>query len=747
MYDVSPPASFAQRELEILHLLADGLSNREIALKLTISLDTVKWYNKQIFSKLSVSNRTQAAAHAQKLGLLAPGQAGAPAVNVHHNLPAQVTTFVGRQQEAREARRLLSTARLLTLKGPGGIGKTRLALQLGASVLPDFIDGIWFVPCATAGTTDNTLWAIAEALDFQFRQSGEPGEQLLDFLADKHLLLILDNFEHLVDRADFLADILKHAAHIKMLITSRERLRLYGEVVMTLQGLNLPVSSRAEDLRQSESVQLFVERAHAANPGLILENADLLHIARICRLVEGMPLGIELAASWVDTLTLADISREIEHSLDILASELRDVPMGQHSIRAVFDRSWDLLSDQQQLAYQKLAVFQGGFTRKAAEAITGVNLLTLQALVNKSLLRHDPQTGHYAQHELLRHYAAEELVASGESASIRQAHALYFADFMADHWLRMRGSDQQEALLEIEANIDNARAAWHYWIEQKAVEQIHKFLNAFWIIYDIKGWYPAGVELFQQAIGVMEAVATSEAKAGRGWLMAVQGLYQVVNGYEREGFEKARAGFVRARQGVDVLRAQECSAMMVIPLISAIIAACHFNEAHYARQAAQECLAIALANRDDWGAAKARHFLAMMALDEGHYGDAREHALDALSFFEASGDRWSKSILCIEVLGLLETVQRDFHAARQWIQQGLDTAEEVDFTYSRQLAYWQFGYVEVLEQNYGAAARYWQMARNIGDRIFGLKSIIGFCGSSNAGEWGGRRLTSGNTSA
>ena len=737
MYDLSPPPSLTQRELGILQLLKDGLSNREIALKLALSLDTVKWHNKQIFSKLSVSSRTQAVVRAQELGLLVADRASTPAGEVHHNLPAQVTTFVGRQHEVREAHHLLDSARLLTLTGPGGIGKTRLALQMGTGVLSDFVDGVYFVPCAAV---DNVLWAIAESLDFQFRKSGEPRDQLLDFLEDKRLLLIMDNFEHLVDKAEILTDILKHAARTKILITSRERLRLYGEVVLTLHGLTLPAGDRPEDLRQSESVHLFVQRAHAANPGLILESTDLRHIARICRLVEGMPLGIELAASWVDTLTPAEICREIEHSLDILASELRDVPTSQHSIQAVFERSWNLLSAQQQVAFQKLAVFQGGFTREAAEAITGVNLLTLHSLVSKSLLRHDPQTGRYTQHELLRHYAAEELDHSGESAAIRQAHAAYFADLMADNWQRMCGREQREALSEVEADIDNARAAWHYWIEQQAVSQIYKFLNAFWIIYDIKGWYPAGVELFQQGIVVMQAIATPEAKAGLGWLMAVQGLYQVVNGYEREGFVKARAGFEMARQGVDLLRAQQCPDMMVIPLISTFIAACHFNEAQVARQAAQECLDIALANHDGWGVAKARQSLAMMALDEGRYDDAQQYALDALHSFEASGDRWSESILCIEVLGLLEAARRDYDAAHQWIQRGLDTAAEVDFAYSRQMAYWQFGYVEVLQQNYGAAARYWQMAKNIGDRIFGPKSIIGFSGSSHAGEWGGRRL-------
>jgi predicted ATPase len=160
-----------------------------------------------------------------------------------------MTTFVGRQQEVGEARRLLRSGRLLTLTGPGGIGKTRLALHLAASVLPDFADGVYFIPLASVSATDNTLYAIAEHLDFQFRKSGEPLDQLLEFFEDRHILLVLDNLEHLLESAGLLAEILKRSAHVKVLVTSREGLRLYGEVIFTIQGLALPASERAEDLR------------------------------------------------------------------------------------------------------------------------------------------------------------------------------------------------------------------------------------------------------------------------------------------------------------------------------------------------------------------------------------------------------------------------------------------------------------------------------------------------------------------
>lgn len=742
MLDSALPTALSDREMEILRLLAEGLSNREIAFRLTISLDTVKWHNKQIYSKMAVSNRTQAVTRAQDMGLLVEGGEQGAVVTVPHNLPAQVTSFVGRQQEVQEARDLLGQSRLLTLTGPGGIGKTRLALQLAGAVLPTFPDGVYFIPLVSVSASDNMLWAIAERLDFQFRQSGKPQDQLLEYLADKRLLLILDNFEHLLDSASLLADMLRYAAQVKMLVTSRERLRLYGEAVFGIHGLALPVSERIEDLRQSESLQLFVQRAHAANPGLILDSSDLQDIAHICRLVEGMPLGIELAASWVDMLLPSEIAHEIEHSLDILSAELQDVAASQRSIRAVFERSWNLLTAPQQQAFQKLSVFRGGFTREAAEVVMGVNLHSLHVLVSKSLLRYDPETGRYEQHELLRHYAAVELEDSGESAAMRQAHAGYFADFMAASWIRMCGSEQSEALREADADIENARAAWQYWIEQSNVQELSKFFNAFWIIYDIKGWYPAGVALFQQGIDALEKISCPDAEAGRGWLLAAQGLYKVVNGYHREGFVDAKAGFQQAQHGVNLLRRQQHRDSFIVSLISTIIAACHFNESTVAHKAARECLEISLTQANTWGAAKARHFLATMAINDGHHDEAMKFALDALSSFEAIGDRWSMSILCIEVIGLLETVRRDFDAARQWIQRGLEAAEEAEFDYARQLAYWQFGYVEVLREDYVTAARYWRIAQHIGDRNVGWTSIIGFSGSSNLGQWGGRKLLS-----
>jgi len=737
----STTESFSEREIEILHLLADGLSNREISSRLSISLDTVKWHNRHIFAKLDVSNRTQAANRAKELGLLAVSSDDKITSETPHNLPAQVTTFVGRQREVQEARQLLDDARLLTLTGPGGIGKTRLSLQLAVNLLTDFVDGVYFIPFIAVNATFNILWAIAEYLDFEFRKSGEPLDQLLEFFGDKHLLLLLDNFEHLLESSGILTDILKHTPNLKMLVTSRERLHLYGEVVYSIHGLALPSSNSLKDLKQLDSVQLFVQRANAISPNLRLETPDFQQIAYICQLVEGVPLGIELAASWVDVLAPQEIGHEIESSLDILATDLRDVPTSQHSIRAVFERSWGLLTDEQKLAFQNLAVFQRSFTREAARAIADVNLHTLQSLINKSLLRYDPLTSRYEQHELLRHYAAEELTFSGNKNEVEQAHAIYFADFMEASWQRMCGKEQKETLLAVEADIDNARRAWNFWIEAGEAEQIIKFFNAFWIIYDIKGWYPAGVELYQQGIDMMRTMDTPQAKAGLGWLSVVQGLYRVVNGYEREGFVQAKTGFMQAQEGLHLLRSQDRPDMMIIPLMSLIIAACHFNEAKIAREAAQEFLQVALTIEDYWGIAKARQFLAMMAIDDGHYDDARQHALDALHGFETSEDRWSKSILCTEVLGLLETIHRDFDAARHWIQLGLEAAEEIDFAYARQAAYWQFGYVETLCENYGAAAHYWQTAQQIGERIFGLKSIIGFSGSSNAGEWGGRRLT------
>lgn len=735
-HNLPPVDALTSRELSILRLIADGLSDREIAQKLTLAVETIKWYNKQIYGKLGVRNRTEAAA--KTLELL-PEEATAQEPQVvlpPDTLPTQMTSFVGRQREIAEASRLMANTRLLSLTGLAGCGKTRLAVQVAREVRANFEDGVYFVPLAPLVSADSILWTIGEHLGIQFYPHTDPLQQLLEHIRKKKLLLVLDNFEHLLDGAGIVTSILHAVPNVRILITSRERLSLYGEVNYTLTGLSLS----ADSPEQSEAVELFAQRARSVAPGLELDADALAHVARICQRMEGMPLGIELAATWVDVLSPEEIADEIESSLDILEAEIRDVPGGQTSIRASFARSWNLLQETQKIAFQRLSIFRGGFTRHSAVAVTGVGLRTLQALVNKSLLHYDPSTGRYEIHELLRHFAREQLENSNEETSAYEAHARYFADFMAERWPQMKGHQQKTALLEIENDIDNIRAAWDYWARVGNVAELKKFLHSLWVVYDIRGWYPAGIQLFERAIEVVREIPTDEAQAVLGWLLAVQGLYYLSSGIYRS-VGGPRKGFLLAQEGLQIVeRLQSYDDMMIVPLICLFTTASQVNDQDIAVAAAQDCLEIATRLGDEWSIAKAKQFLTIQAIFDADHAAAERLAGEALDTFERNGDKWSSSALSIEVLGLLAITQRRFDRAAEWIERGLRAAQDIDFKYSQQMAYWQLGFVATLQEDYVRAGLYWRKALELGEAAIGSPIMLGFGGSSNSGEWGGRKL-------
>ena len=322
-----------------------------------------------------------------------------------HNLPSQTTPFVGREQELAELARLLADpgVRLVTILGPGGMGKTRLAIEAAQAQLDAFAHGVRFVPLApvapadSAGSTNPLITALGDALDFAFQGSKSPREQLLAYLRGKEMLIVFDNFDHLLEAVDLVGDLISHAPRIKVLVTSRERLNLQEEWLFPLQGMRVP----------DEAVLLFEQHARQVQPDFDLV-AERAWVIRICQLVDGLPLGIELAAAWTRLMPPQTIAQEIEGSIDFLATTLRNVPERHRSLRAVFDQSWDRLSEAEQAVLAKLSVFRGGFQREVAEAVTGTSLWLLSSLADKSLLHVTP-SGRYEIRELLRQYVAEKL--------------------------------------------------------------------------------------------------------------------------------------------------------------------------------------------------------------------------------------------------------------------------------------------------------------------------------------------------
>jgi len=416
-----------------------------------------------------------------------------------HNLPPQPTAFVGRQAELAEVARFLNNpgAQLLTLVGPGGIGKTRLALQAAARcVEPEaqyeahFADGVFVVPLApglpgVADAPPSLIAAMADALNFSFQGPVHPQAQLLAYLREKHMLLVLDNFEHLVAEARQLGDILRLAPGIKLLVTSRVRLNLQEEWLLEVTGLDYPASADgqpAEERRPLEAysaIALFVQQARRMRPGFALDAASEPAVVRICQLAEGVPLAIELAASWLRVLSGPEILAELEHGLDFLTSSLQNIPARHRSLRAVFEHSWALLSPVEQALFRRLSAFRGGFRREAAAAVVGASLPLLAGLADKSLVRRNAD-GRYEVHELLRQYADEHLRADpAEFAQVHDQHCHYYADLLTTYQPQLRGAgpELQAAMAVLNAERENVRAAWNWAVEHRRIVEINQFMD------------------------------------------------------------------------------------------------------------------------------------------------------------------------------------------------------------------------------------------------------------------------------
>ncbi len=492
------PDPLTQRELDILSLMAENLSNREIGAALHLAETTVKWHNTQIFEKLAVKTRREAVTRCDALGLLTTRDETRE--DAKHNLPWQTTLFVGRHQEMSDLVRLLidPDVRLITILGTGGMGKTRLALEIAHAQLDHFADGVYLVALAPLRSTEQIISAIAEVIRFRFYGGSDEKAQLLSFLGNKRMLLVLDSFEYLLDGAGFVTELLQAAPGITVLATSREKLALRCETVYAIGGMAYPGVDALEGARQCSAVELFIRSAERAWSDFELCDDDLRHVACICRLVEGMPLGILLAAAWVDALSLEEIVDEISQGLDLLQVELRDMPAHQRSVRATFDRSWQRLSAVEQDAFMRLAVFRGGGSRAAVQAVTGASLSLLQALMNKSLLWRAPD-GRYSTHELLRQYADEQLEIAGEITTACDAHSRFYLRFLADREMDLKGRRQLAALDEVERDFENVRTAWQQALAQKDYDAIGLAAESLLWFSMIRGRYQEGKTLLQRA--------------------------------------------------------------------------------------------------------------------------------------------------------------------------------------------------------------------------------------------------------
>ncbi|MBP7687994.1 MAG: AAA family ATPase [Thermoflexales bacterium] len=544
------------------------------------------------------------------------------------DLPIAPTPLIGRDVELAELADLLAdpARRLITLVGPGGIGKTRLAIAATTANAPMFDAGAAFVNLSSLSAIELVAPAMLNALGQPIEPATEPDQQLLKYLRHREVLLVLDNFEHLLDGVDLIIRLLQQAAKVTLLITSRERLALQAEQVFELEGLSL-----------SAAEQLFIQRAQQVQRKFQWQ-PQAEAIARICRLVERLPLAIELAASTVGAQACAAIADDIASSLRTLVTKYRDLPERHRSVWATFEHSWHLLSGDEQRAFQQLAVFRGGFDLDAAQSIVGMSADTLAALIDKSLLRRD-SAGRFDLHELLRQYAAEKLAtALDEAAATSARHSVFYGQFLHAQVDRLSSDQQAAAFAALNVEAENVRAAWRWAVDQR---QWHLIRNS---ALDVMSWcdyqvyYTDGYHLFAEAIAHLQIGAAPietldmERASAEGQVLTGHGYFLWRMGHnERAQFDLQR-GLDRLRRAGDT--AGLADNLIGLGAVSASLgqhaaALAHFEESAtlYERQADRTGYALAILQAGIVNRAR------------GEYVAARAQLAQAIAEYRQLGDQ------------------------------------------------------------------------------------------------------------
>ncbi|MBN1316224.1 MAG: tetratricopeptide repeat protein [Anaerolineales bacterium] len=600
---------------------------------------------------------------------------------VPHNLPPQPTPFVGRAHELAQIDRTLKTpsCRLLTLVGVGGIGKTRLALEAALRVAAEgssaFRHGIYLVSLAAIDSVALLAATIGDVLKLSFRGSRDQRIQLLDYLGEKEMLLLLDNFENLHDGIDLVLEILNNAPTVSLLITSKEPLNLSWEWTLKVQGLTCPSVTQGVALEDYDATQLFLYCANRASAGFSPSKYEEPFIIRICQNLGGMPLAIELVAAWVRTLSCEEIAQELERSLALLTTSLQDVPERHRSLQAVFDHSWNLLTEKEREIFARLSVFMGGFSREAATQVTGASLTTLSGLVNRSILGKNAEK-RYEMLEPLRRYAEDKLGQdSRERDIVHDQHCDFYAEFLQQREKDLEAGRQKEAQAEIAREIDNVRTAWQWAIEQKKIQTLAKSLKSLAIFYDMQNWYQEGESAFRRATEKLENVCHTPDIVERENNLVLGRLY------ERRGWFCVRLPrFIEAKElletSLSIFRRLGARREMTYTLRSLGCTVLLLGEYSKAEQLVRESLAIHQ-EYDDWQEiAKSLSTLGFFAYMMGNLAEAEPLYQRALAVLRQVGDQW-RTAHCLNKLGSIAHTQGEHTKAKQLYQASLAINREL----------------------------------------------------------------------
>ncbi len=641
------------------------------------------------------------------------------------NLPPQPTPFIGRQTELVETTRLLADphCRLLTIVGPGGVGKTRLAIEAAARRADTFLESAVYVSLAAVTSAQFLVTVIAEALGVRFSGNAPPKVQLIDHLRSQELLLLLDNFEHLMAGVDLVVDILREASDMKILVTSREKLNLREEWLFELDGLPYPPAGErdAATLAGYDAVQLFAQNARRVRRQFDLDGeAD--SVTRICRLLAGSPLGLELAAALTPIHSCAQIAADIARGLDALSATWRNMPERHRSLRAVFEHSWRSLTIEEQSAFRKLSVFRGGFTFDAARLVAGMTHPVLDALVAKSLLRRiDDEAGspRYDIHEILRQYAAEMLDADpDEHRRTLTQHADYYAGYLSEQERLFASGATAQAAGGIHAEIDNIRAAWQGLVETRKFERLGQAVIPLHKFYESQSWFQEGIDLFARArIAMAEMQAEHSEAEQAAW--ARLHLHEAGLLIRTGSIGLARE---RVEVGLAVVRRRADAEALAFALNIAGSVAINAGEFSAARAQLQEALALYRQLDQRREMVKVLANLGNVAGRAGDYAYSIETLGEGLSLCREIGDRRGEAFF-LNNLATAHLMLGNLAEARTRFEECLPVCEETGNVYVKMIALQNLGELCLKQTDHSRALSYCEEAVALARRMDSMSQL------------------------
>lgn len=674
-----------------------------------------------------------------------------------HYFPEISSPFVGREIELDEVmERIVSPEnRLITLLGPGGIGKSRFALEIAHQLVGVLPDGVFFVSLAAAQAPAQIHSFIAEATGFVFSEQLDPDKQLFDHLRNKELLLVLDNFEHLLpdpESTRILDKILTRAPRVTFLVTSREQLYLQQEFIYTLAGLDYPQDSNIpiETIDSYDALKLFTRCAAQKQRKFILDEDNLPFVIRICRILEGLPLGVELAAAAVREQGFEAIAERIENDLDVLTANFTNIQPRHRSLCAAFDVSWDLLSPHYQGILCRLSVFPDGFDRRAAQEIANASPANLAAFVSKSLIREE-ENQRFSFHEAIRHFVSRKLITSGYLPEIRERHAQFYVSFLKEKKVVLKGSEQTSALKAMQQEYGNLRLMWDWLVDNKRAKEIFESMESIYQYFSIQSLFKEGIQWIEQAVQSIQAedlvlgmllsrlgslaYLSRESKLAFDALLHSQEILIREDALQELAFCRVQLGWVSLREK-DFLAALEyvqqslsyyqsekddLGELQALSLLGSIWSKQGNNQE--AKTVFDKALILCRRTENPRLMVTILNRLGDLACYDGQYEIAVAQFNECLGITQRLNDRYNQAIL-LNNLGTIYHVWKDYPRAQEYYQNSLEICSEIGDQDGKALALNNLGELATLQGDYPAAIQHSKNALQIAEQLQEYWTII-----------------------